>query len=465
VWKIILKREVQQNFYSMRFLVSLALVLSIFIAGSLSFVRNHEAVLEKDRIGMTMFLDKMKADAAANATVLAITKRDYPLRPRDDSFISDAKEKYLPNEVTFSAWNVFSFGNRSGSANPFLTKHDELNWSFIVGLIVSFVILLFTFDAVSGEKESKTLALSLSNSVSRGTLLLAKYLSAVVSVLFLIVPGVLLSLLIVLVIGRTSFSAALAAETAGFLTAAVLIAASFAAFGLLASTLVRSANVSLLIALSIWLLFAVVIPNSSGFVAKRLFPIRSTQVIQANVDAALDDLAKSAPRGSWMLQSQNPFLPYHELRATIQRKLMQAEKAIRDNYYKNMFLQFERTRLIVALSPISDFEYFTEAAVGGGYLRFRKIWEDFHVYQGQLFTFFQSLDARDPASPHWFNPYEDVSTTRKPVPFEEVPLFQEKPLSFADRLSSIVRYLLANAILVAIIFYLTYVLFIRYDVR
>jgi ABC-type transport system involved in multi-copper enzyme maturation permease subunit len=460
-----LKREVQQNLYSMRFLISLALVLSVFIAGSLSFVRNHEAALEKNRIAMTVFLNRMKADAAANATVLAITKRDYPLRPRDDSFISDAKEKYLPNEITFSAWNVFSFGNRSGSANPFLTKHDELNWSFVVSLIVSFVTLLFTFDAVSGEKESKTLALALSNSVSRGTLVLAKYVSAVVSVLFLIVPGVLVSLLIVLVIGRTSFSTALAAETTGFLAATILLAASFAAFGLLASTLVRSANVSLLLALSFWLLFTVVIPNSSAFVAKRLFPIRGAQVVQAKVDAALDDLIKSAPRGSWVLISQNPFQPYHELRASIQRKLMQAEKEIRDNYYKDMFLQFERTRLIVALSPISDFEYFTEAAVGGGYLRFRKIWEDFHVYQGQLFTFFQSLDARDPASPHWYNPYEDVSTTRKPVAFEEVPVFQEKRLSLGDRLSSSSTYLLVSVIFIAAIFYMTYVLFIRYDVR
>jgi hypothetical protein len=144
---------------------------------------------------------------------------------------------------------------------------------------------------------------------------------------------------------------------------------------------------------------------------------------------------------------------------------MQAEKAIRDSYYRDMFLQFERTRLIVALSPISDFEYFSEADVGGGYLRFRKICESFHVYQGQFLTFFQTLDARDPKSPHWYNPYENVSTTRKPVAFHDVPIFQEKPLSFADRLSSIIRYLLVNAILVAVIFYLTYVLFIRYDMR
>lgn len=258
----ILKREIQHNLYSLRFMISLALVLGVFVAGSLSFVRNHEGALEKDRAAGAEFLEKMRADAASNATRLAVTKRNYLLPSRDNGFISDAKEKYLPNEVTFSAWNVFSFSNRRGSANPFLTKHDDLNWSFIVVLIVSFVTLLFTFDAVSGEKETKTLALVLANSVSRGTLLFGKYLSAIISVLFIIIPGVLLSLLIVLIFGRISFSAGLAAETVGFLITAALMTASFAALGLLASALARSANVSLLAALSFWLLFAIIIPNS-----------------------------------------------------------------------------------------------------------------------------------------------------------------------------------------------------------
>jgi ABC-type transport system involved in multi-copper enzyme maturation permease subunit len=465
VLKNILKREIQHNLYSLRFMISLVLVLGVFIAGALSFVRNHEEALEKDRVARAEFLDKMKADAASNATVLAVTKRNYPLRPRDNGFISDAKEKYLPNEIVFSAWNVFSFRSRSGTVNPFLTKHDELNWSFIVGLIVSFVALLFTFDAVSGEKESKTLALELSNSVSRGTLLFGKYLSAIVSILFVVVPGVLLSLLIILVFGRAQFTPTLAAETAGFLLAAVLMAASFAAFGLLSSVLARNANVSLLMALSFWLLFAVVIPNSSAFIAKRFYPIESSETVQAKVNAALEDLSKNAPPGSWSMRYSNPFMPLHELRANLQRKRLQADKEIRDAYYRDMFRQFERARFLVALSPMADFEYLTEAVVGGGYLRFSKVWDDLHIYQEQLLAFFQALDARDANSPHWYNPNEDVSTTRKPVAFEEVPAFQEKPMSFADRLSSSFKYLIVNIVFIAVIYALSFLLFVRYDVR
>jgi ABC-type transport system involved in multi-copper enzyme maturation permease subunit len=463
--RIVLKREILHNLYSLRFAVSMALVLAVFIAGSLSFVRNQETALDKYRETQAGFLDDMKKNAAENATILAVTQRTYDLRPRDNSFIADAKEKYLPNAVAFSAWNVFSFQNRSGSANPFLIKFDELSWAFIAVLIVSFIVLLFTFDAVSGEKESKTLALTLSNSVSRAALLLGKYLSAVVSVLLLLVPAVLISLLIVLLAGRTPFTASLVGETAGFLAVSGLFAATMAAFGLLSSVFVRNSNVSLLLALSFWLLFAVVVPNSSSFLAKKMYPIERSEAVQHKVNAAFDDLNKNAPPGSWMMNPGNPFLPQHELRANLQMKILVSEKQIRDAYYQSMFSQFEKTRLLTAASPMLSFEYLIEALVGGGYPRFRKAWDNLHVYQGQFLAFFKNLDAQDPKSPHWYNPNGTVSTTRLPVAFETVPQFSERSMTFADRAKPAAVYLVILILMTGIVYLLSYFLFVRYDVR
>ena len=57
----------------------------------------------------------MRGLAGQSATELAVRRQTYSLKPRANAFISDAKEKYLPNAVVFSAWNVFSFQNKSGS--------------------------------------------------------------------------------------------------------------------------------------------------------------------------------------------------------------------------------------------------------------------------------------------------------------------------------------------------------------
>ncbi len=463
--RTVLKREILHNLYSLRFLVSLALLMAVFIAGSLSFVRNHASDLRNHEENRRQFLKEMKEHAERNASELAVRPRTYSLTPRDNAFITDAKEKYLPNAVTFSAWNVFSFQSKTGSANPFLKRFEELSWSFIVAVIVSFIALLFTFDAVSGEKESKTLALSLANPVSRGVLLFGKFLSAVLSVMAIVFAGMLAALLIILILGGASWTAALAGEVVGFLAVTVILAATFSAFGLFSSVAAPNSNVSLLLALSFWLAFGVVIPNSSTFIARNLFPIESSESVQKRISAAFEDLNKSAPPGSWSMNTGNPFLPEHELRANLQMKRLRAEKDIRDAYYRSMFRQFERTRLLTAISPVSLFQYLAEAAAGAGYVRFRKVWNDFGVYQGQLQNFFKALDARDGDSPHWYNPHENVSTTRKPVPFESVPRFMETPMSISERIAPVLIDLLLNVFYCCAIFLVTFVLFVRYDVR
>ena len=465
MFRTVLRREILHNLYSLRFLISLALVLAVFAAGAVSFVRSHAADMEKYRETRGQYLENMRDLAARNASELAVRKQTYTLAPRANGFIADAKEKYLPNALVYSAWNVFSFQSRSGSANPFLKKFDELSWTFITALVLSFVSLLFTFDAVAGEKEAKTLALSLANAVSRGTILAAKLASAVLSVLAIALAGILASLLIVVALGSEGLSAALASEVLGYLPVAGLLAATFAAFGLLASVISRSSNVSLLLALSFWLVFAVVIPNSSTFLAKTLFPIVSAETVQKNVAAVFDDLNKNAPDGSWMMNSGNPFLPQHELRAALQMKRFQSEKGIRDAYYQSMFRQFERTRLVTSVSPVALFEILAEAVTGGGYMRFRKAWSDMRVYQEQFLGFFKALDAADKGSPHWFNPNENVSTTSQPVAFEKVPQFEERPMSLADRVAPALKYVLINVFMLSAVYLLAFILFIRYDVR
>ncbi len=465
MFRIILKRELLHNLYSLRFLISLVLIIAVFVAGAVSFVRSAAASLENYRETQGQHLETMRNLAGQSGTALAVQRQTYTLKPRANGFIADAKERYLPNAIVFSAWNVFSFQNKSGTANPFLKRYDELSWAFITALIVSFVALLFTFDAVSGEKEAKTLALCLANPVSRATLLLGKLVSAVLSVMAIVLAGSLVSLLVVLVLGPGGLGPALAVEVLGFLTVTALMVLTFAAFGLLSSVIAPNSNVSLLVALAFWLAFVVVIPNSSTFIAKTFFPIESTEAVQRKVTAAFDDLNKNAPPGSWMMNSGNPFQPQHELRANIQMKRLQAEKSIRDAYHQAMFSQFERTRLATSLSPVSVFEFLTEAAAGGGYPRFRKAWDDMHIYQAQFLNFFKALDTADKDSPHWYNPSENVSTTRKPVAFEKVPQFEERPLGFMDRVGPALKYLVINAFVAGAVFLLAYVGFIRYDVR
>jgi len=465
MFKVILKREIQNNLYSLRFQISFLAVLVIFIVGTLSFLKGYETNLERYSDYQSKYIEQIQDDAKTNATRLAVNKKTYLFQPRGNAFISDCKEKYFPNTIVFSAWNVFSFQSKSGSTNPFLAQFQELNWSFIVSIILSFVVLLLTFDSISGEKELGTLSLTLANAFSKGILLLGKYISAVVTAMLITLIGIILSVLIIFFSNQVAFSSVFVLELLGFIIILFLLVAAMASFGILSSVLVRNSNISLLIALTFWLFFAVIIPNSTTLFAQKIYSIEHEETVHRKIMRAYEDLNKNAPDGSWSMNSSNPFTPEHELRANLMQKRMDVEKRIRDAFYQDMFHQFERTRFLTVISPISLFEYMVESVISGGYPRFKKIWDDMHIYQNQLLSLFKDADARDPNSPHWYNPLEDVSTTKKPVAFETIPLFKEKIMSFSDRMTSVVKYLMVMVIYILIVFILSFILFLKYDVR
>jgi hypothetical protein len=210
---------------------------------------------------------------------------------------------------------------------------------------------------------------------------------------------------------------------------------------------------------------AVIIPNTSVFWAKKLFPIPSADKVEQAIDEAKMDVNKNAKPNSWGSSSNNPFWDVHERRAENQRNLLNAEKPQRDAYYLQMFRQFEDTRRFTLLSPIAQYDYINEAFLGGGYLRFRKNWDDLHIFQEQFLQWFKDIDAKDADSPHWYNPYEDYSTSKKPVAVDQIPQYREQVAPFTQRFLFISGYLMVMIVMIAVLFGACFYFFVKYDVR
>jgi ABC-type transport system involved in multi-copper enzyme maturation permease subunit len=463
--KTIIIKELQNNLYSLRFHISFLLCIVIFAVGTIAFLKNQDAKMLEYSKYRAEFRNELKETAESNAGRLAVNRRAFIWRPRANAFISDCKEKYFPNRFIYTAYSVYGFEVGPGGTNPFLSTFQDLNWSFIVSVVLSFAVLLFTFDTVSGEKETGALGLTLSNSIPRATVLLGKYISAIITTMVMAIFGIVLSVLIVLFSRKVDFTSAMLMETLLFLLLVFLFLSCTAAIGTFSSVIAHKSNVSLLISLTFWLIFVVIIPNTAIFWAHKIFSIEHSDVIGRKIYAAQEEHRRSAPPGSASSNDGNPFMPEHKLRADLETKLNDAEISIKNAYYQDMFRQLERTRLVTLISPIALFDYMNEAVVGGGYARFKKVWSDLHGYQAQFLQFFKTIDAADPDSPHWYNPWGDYSTTKKPVAFEQVPLFEEKPLSLAGQFSFMKNYLVVMIAYTAAVFSLTFVIFLRYDVR
>ena len=464
MFKTLYLHELQSYLYSLRFHVSFVIVVLVFTTGSIAFVSSYTDTNDN----YTKYLQNEQAtltEQAKNISRLAVSRRNFIMAPRNNGIVNDCKEGFLPNEITYSAYNVFHFSVRHQTQNPLLTRADSLSWSFIVSMLLSFITLLFAFDSISGEKEERTLALVFSNAVPR-RLVLGSKLAGVITVVGCIqLMGIIISLLILTLSGKVLIDGVYLLETAGFIFLSLLLITVFAIFGLFSSVVTRYSNISLLISLCFWLIVAVVIPNTSVFWAKKLFPIPSAFQIEAAMNEEKNDINRNAPEGSWSSSGGDPFFPRHELRANNQTNLMNAEKRHRDAYYRQMFRQFENTRSFTVISPIAQFDYINEAFLGGGYLRFRKNWDDLRVFQSQFLQWFKDIDAKDSGSPHWYNPYEALSTSSKPIEIDQIPRYQEQIAPFAQRIQFVTPYLIALIITIAILFGACFYFFVRYDVR
>lgn len=149
-----------------------------------------------------------------------------------------------------------------------------IDFAFIILVVLSLFAILFTFDAVSGEREDGTLRLVFANNVPRATYLLAKCAGAWLGLAVPLTIPILLSVLIVVVAGvPLGFGHFLRLAALGGLS--LLLFTFFIMLGLFFSTLSRRPSVSFLLALSAWVALVMIIPRAGTAAAARIAPVPS----------------------------------------------------------------------------------------------------------------------------------------------------------------------------------------------
>jgi len=461
---LIARREIVANFYSLRFFLSLSLAVLVFGVSSLCFYSQYSQELS-DYSRIITREEERAAAQADNLGRLALHDRLLYPRPRSNSFLYQAMERYLPNLFAYDAFQIVEFRNREGGGNPFFPQAEELDWLFIISLVLSFGAVVFTYNSISGEKEQGTLGLQLANNIPRPAFLLGKYLGAMVSLLIPLVTGMVVNLLVLLLSGKVGFDSRLWLEVLTFAGISVLFLSSFVLLGLFVSSLTHSPATSLVLLLFLWVILALLIPNIGGILASDLQPIPKQKEVMERASRVRSDIADSAPEGTWDREEQNPFRPSHRLRAQTLNKMLEAELRIRRDYYNRMFHQLEFARHLTRISPVALYKYSSEAVVGGGVLRFRELMRGLESFRQMLLEFVTRQDASDPDSPHWINPEEDLFFTRKPVDYRIVPRFDEGSARLSRRLTEVTLDLGLLILFNLLFFWLAFVAFLRYDVR
>ena len=291
MWHIT-KREIYDNLNSLRFALTTVLLLALMITNAVKHLREHPKRVQRYQDAVTESSDRLTTHADGSLYKLAqYGPGNFYKKPSPLHFCANGGELILPDTIKVDEPPVFmtdAEGNRLLEGIWSLSYPDanlqnknvgpnvsQVDWAFIIGFILSLIALWFTFDAFSGEREHGTLRLMLANSIPRHTVLIGKFLGALLSISIPFALAVLVNLLLI----STANTVHLTTEAWGRLgiifCLALLYTSLFVALGLLVSARVQQSAVSLMILLLTWVTFVVFMPSTLASIASSFSPAMS----------------------------------------------------------------------------------------------------------------------------------------------------------------------------------------------
>ncbi len=284
----LIKKEMMHHILSVRFI---ALLLMCLLLVPLTLSINHRNY----RQNLVDYQEAVKLANIEETTVnlkmplepdLEVSK--LILKPTPLSVFANGLADALPSYLGITRNGVTQGPPALVSASlSYLLGH--LDFLFIVGTVFSLLALLFTFDAVAGEREAGTLRITLSNSLPRDVFLWSKLIGGYLVFVVPFLISLLFGLLVLVWQGFPLGEPDIFPRVLMLTFASLLYIAVFFAIGTVISTYLDNSKTALIFAFTVWV-FAVLITPRVGFLAAKIIaPTRTSQSIYMAKKAMRDD--------------------------------------------------------------------------------------------------------------------------------------------------------------------------------
>ena len=441
MWHIT-KREIYDNLNSLRFALTTVLLLALMVTNAVRHLREHPKRVQRYQNAVTESLNHLTDRAEDSLYTLAqygpgnLYKKPSPLH-----FCANGGEPVLPDTVEVDEPIVFGTIGVSDSYEEKVVLHgiwtlsypdanlqnkdvgpdvSQVDWAFIIGYVLSLLALLFTFDAFSGERERGTLRLMLANSIPRHTVLIGKFLGALLSISIPFTLAVLVNLLLISTANTVHLTADAWARLGIIFLLALLYTSLFLALGLLISTCVQRSAVSLMILLLTWVTFVAFMPSTLAAIASSFSPARAFDEFWQQRNPAQKDLWDKYGNRLWSEESDAETL---RAKSGFYTEHVERSERWREERLKYRASQVHRAHAITSISPATLLQHLIEAFAGTGFERHLQFVENTQRYARQFREFIVDTDRGDPESRHIMNIREGMS--QKPVSPAAVPRFED----------------------------------------
>ena len=273
---LIAKKEFLLNLLSFRFATGFILCVILIPLSVHISIKNYEerrSIYLKEREECAEQMRRLYAYSFIRPTIL---RPSEPL-----SIFNPGVESTLGNRVRIQLGQVpfLAEGALQERGNPLLASFLSIDFSFIVTILFSLMALLFTYDAISGEKERGSLRGILANKLSRDKLLLGKLLGNILTLLPIIIVSFGASLLLILLSRGVEFQQEEWIRLGGLFLVTFLYMLLFMLLGMFISTRTHSSTTSLMVSLFLWVLLVVVVPVASPYLAQSLTSITPRETV------------------------------------------------------------------------------------------------------------------------------------------------------------------------------------------
>ena len=275
----IIKRRFLDNLLTSRFLIAAILIEILFVSSTAVLIRDFSKRQQQYRTTLQEHREQLQ-----DVPVWAMLSVRLDRPPLPMSVFSAGADRRLAKSVAVAHNDAPEMVGGAEEDNPLLAVFAGLDMITVIQVVLSLAVLLFSYNIVSGEKESGTLRLVLANRVPRHTFLAGNFIGGLASIMVPLLAGFLSALLLALLHPAISLSGADILRLLLLLPAAVLFLSFFFSLGVLFSILMKRSATSLVFLLFIWVFFVMILPPAAVYVARHIRPVESKSVVDQQAD-------------------------------------------------------------------------------------------------------------------------------------------------------------------------------------
>jgi ABC-type transport system involved in multi-copper enzyme maturation permease subunit len=336
----ILNKELLLQFYSAKFLVMILLVILLSVAGSMFMVQDYQLRQENYETLRPADNETVGLRAPVGMSI----------------FIKGLDELLGRSTRVWKGFGRFDINSTQSSANRLFMLFRQLDFHFIITVVLSLAAMLFTFDSFSGEKQEGTLKFNLANPVSRPTIVLSKWVSLSLSTLIPYLISYLVVLLFIYTLVPQVTGGDFLFRSMMLLLGGAVFLLSFVSLGMLVSVFNTKRATSLVIGLLVWALFVFALPNSLAVMSKNTSGAKTISSLFISAQKVWFEQAFKASNGmvpedenvNHMLETGNRFT------------------SVYNDYNNGLGIQIDNLRKTAAFPPTQAFSLYAWAVAGTG---------------------------------------------------------------------------------------------------